>query len=162
MQRTVILLLFTSIAIAFLWFNMKKTLMLCDQEEDIAAKAQSYILYSLPDLVAQSLLHPLRIYLRSQSVTLPFTLCAALSIIPHIPINYLLVSVFQLRIRGIAKMPPLCFVVFHQLLVPWWTFWYNVSFSFYLLRTKHLKITLFFLYLSIDGSNTRMLNSTNI
>ncbi|KAI9076933.1 hypothetical protein K1719_041095 [Acacia pycnantha] len=102
MQRTVILLLSTSIAIAFLWFNMKKILMLCGQEEDIAAEAQSYILYSLPDLVAQSLLHPLRIYLRSQSVTLPLTFCAALSIILHIPINYLLVSVFQLGIRGVA------------------------------------------------------------
>ncbi|XP_054823572.1 protein DETOXIFICATION 49-like [Prosopis cineraria] len=102
MQRTVILLLSTSIVIAFLWFNMKKILLLCSQEDDIATEAQSYILYSLPDLVAQSLLHPLRIYLRSQSVTIPLTFCAALSIVLHIPINYLLVSVLQLGTRGIA------------------------------------------------------------
>ncbi|KAF7828319.1 protein DETOXIFICATION 49 [Senna tora] len=102
MQRTVILLLFTSIFIAFLWFNMNKVLILCGQEQDIAHEAQSYILYSLPDLVAQSLLHPLRIYLRTQSVTLPLTFCAALSILLHIPINYLLVSVLQMGIKGIA------------------------------------------------------------
>ncbi|XP_057449938.1 protein DETOXIFICATION 49-like [Lotus japonicus] len=102
MQRTVILLLLTSIFIAFSWLNMKKILLLCGQQEDIATEAQSYILYSLPDLVAQSLLHPLRIYLRSQSVTLPLTYCAVLSILLHIPINYLLVSVLHLGIRGIA------------------------------------------------------------
>ncbi|KAJ7944865.1 Protein DETOXIFICATION [Quillaja saponaria] len=65
MQRTVILLLLTSIPISFLWFNMKKILIFCGQEDDIATQAQSYILYSLPDLLAQSLLHPLRIYLRT-------------------------------------------------------------------------------------------------
>ncbi|KAA8522343.1 hypothetical protein F0562_013296 [Nyssa sinensis] len=59
LQRTVLLLLLTSIPISFLWFNMKKILLFCGQEEDIATVAQSYILYSLPDLLAQSLLHPL-------------------------------------------------------------------------------------------------------
>lgn len=102
MQRTVILLLVTSIFISFLWLNMKRLLLLCGQQEDIANVAQSYILYSLPDLVAQSLLHPLRIYLRSQSITLPLTYSATLSILLHIPINYFLVNVLQLGIRGIA------------------------------------------------------------
>ena len=102
MQRTVLLLLLTSTFISFLWLNMKKILLLCGQQEDIATEAQSFILYSLPDLVAQSLLHPLRIYLRSQSITLPLTYSALLSILLHVPINYLLVSVLQLGIKGIA------------------------------------------------------------
>lgn len=102
MQRMVILLLITSILIALFWLNMKKLLLLCHQEEDIANEAQSYIFYSLPDLLAQSLLHPLRIYLRSQSITLPLTFCAAVSILLHIPINYLLVSALKLGIKGIA------------------------------------------------------------
>ncbi|KAJ6703643.1 PROTEIN DETOXIFICATION [Salix viminalis] len=66
------------------------------------SKAQLYILYSLPDLLAQSILHPLRLYLRSQSITLPLTFCASLSILLHVPINYLLVSVFNLGIKGVA------------------------------------------------------------
>ncbi|CAL5187555.1 unnamed protein product [Lathyrus oleraceus] len=102
MQRTMILLLVTSIFISFLWLNMKRILLLCGQQEDIANVAQSYILYSLPDLVAQSLLHPLRIYLRSQSITLPLTYSATLSILLHLPINYFLVSVLNLGIKGIA------------------------------------------------------------
>ncbi|XP_041006686.1 protein DETOXIFICATION 49-like [Juglans microcarpa x Juglans regia] len=102
LQRTVLLLTFTSLPISLLWLNMKKILLFCGQDETIAREAQSYLLYSLPDLLAQSLLHPLRIYLRSQSITLPLTFCAALSIFLHIPINYLLVSHLNLGIKGVA------------------------------------------------------------
>lgn len=102
LQRTILLLLLTSIPIAFLWFNMKKILLFCGQEVDIATEAQFYIFYSLPDLILQSILHPLRIYLRSQSITLPLTFCATLSILFHIPINYLLVSILDLGIKGVA------------------------------------------------------------
>ncbi|KAJ6415255.1 hypothetical protein OIU84_004111 [Salix udensis] len=38
----------------------------------------------------------------SQSITLPLTFCASLSILLHVPINYLLVSVFNLGIKGVA------------------------------------------------------------
>ncbi|GAB2300965.1 Protein DETOXIFICATION 49 [Dionaea muscipula] len=102
LQRTVLLLLLASIPISFLWLNMKKILIFCSQDDDIAAEAQSYILYSLPDLIAQSLLHPIRIYLRTQSITLPLTFCAAGSILLHVPINYLLVSRLGLGVKGVA------------------------------------------------------------
>ncbi|KAL2547364.1 MATE efflux family protein [Forsythia ovata] len=102
LQKTVLLLLLSSIPISFLWFNMKKILLFCGQDHDISTQAQSYILYSIPDLLAQSFLHPLRIYLRTQSITLPLTYCAALSILVHIPISYLLVTVFNLGIKGVA------------------------------------------------------------
>ncbi|EXB19760.1 MATE efflux family protein LAL5 [Morus notabilis] len=102
MQRTILLLLLTSIPISILWLNMKKILLFCGQQENIAANAQSYILFSIPDLIAQSLLHPLRIYLRTQSVTLPLTFCAAFAILLHIPINFLLVSFLDLGIKGVA------------------------------------------------------------
>ncbi|XP_010255527.1 PREDICTED: protein DETOXIFICATION 49-like [Nelumbo nucifera] len=102
LQRTVLLLLLISTPISLLWINMKRILVFCGQNQDIATEAQSYILYSLPDLLLQSLLHPLRIYLRTQSITLPLTYCAALSILLHIPINYLLVYVINLGIKGVA------------------------------------------------------------
>ena len=102
LQRTVLLLMLISIPISLLWLNMKEILLFCGQDETIAREAQSYLVYSLPDLLAQSLLHPLRIYLRSQSITLPLTFCATLSIILHIPINYLLVSHLDLGIEGVA------------------------------------------------------------
>ncbi|KAB5564458.1 hypothetical protein DKX38_004512 [Salix brachista] len=102
LQRTILLLFLVSIPIALLWVNMKKILLFCGQDDDISTEAQLYILYSLPDLIAQSILHPLRLYLRSQSITLPLTFCASLSILLHVPINYLLVSVFNLGIKGVA------------------------------------------------------------
>ncbi|KAE8732299.1 hypothetical protein F3Y22_tig00002237pilonHSYRG01527 [Hibiscus syriacus] len=102
MQKTILLLLSTSIAIASLWFNMKNILLFCGQDERIADEAQAYILCSLPDLVAQSILHPLRTYLRTQSITMPLTYCSTLAILLHIPINYLLVSVLDLGIKGVA------------------------------------------------------------
>ncbi|KAI3704890.1 hypothetical protein L1987_75119 [Smallanthus sonchifolius] len=102
LQRTVLLLILISVPIAVLWVNMKSILLLCGQDEEIATQAQMYLLYSLPDLLAQSLLHPLRIYLRSQSITLPLTFCASLSIFLHIPINYYLVHSLNLGIKGVA------------------------------------------------------------
>ncbi|KMT12162.1 hypothetical protein BVRB_5g101100 [Beta vulgaris subsp. vulgaris] len=102
MQKTIILLLLASIPISILWFNMKKILLFCNQDINIANEAHSYILFSLPDLITQSLLHPIRIYLRSQSITLPITLCAAIAIFLHIPINYFLVVHLNLGVKGVA------------------------------------------------------------
>ncbi|XP_072963942.1 protein DETOXIFICATION 49-like [Typha angustifolia] len=102
MQRTVLLLLCISLPIALLWIYIEPLLLLCGQDAAISSAAQSYILFSLPDLLLQSFLHPLRIYLRSQSINLPLTACAALAIALHFPINYLLVSVLHLGIKGAA------------------------------------------------------------
>ncbi|KAH0658389.1 hypothetical protein KY289_027137 [Solanum tuberosum] len=102
LQRSILLLILTSFPITLLWINMKNILLYCGQDEDIATEAQSYLIYSIPDLFAQSLLHPLRIYLRTQSITLPLTFCAILSISLHVPINYLLVTKLNLGVKGIA------------------------------------------------------------
>ncbi|MBA0718968.1 hypothetical protein Golax_006678 [Gossypium laxum] len=102
LQRTVLLLLASSLPISVLWMNMKKILIVCGQDESIANEAQRYLVYSVPDLLAQSLLHPLRIYLRTQSITLPLTCCAILSILLHVPINYFLVTHLKLGIKGVA------------------------------------------------------------
>lgn len=101
-QRTILLLLLTSILVLLLWLNMERILLLCGQEESIVAEAQSYILYCLPDLVLQSFLHPIRIYLRSQGVTMPLTGCTFFAILLHIPINYMLVVVLNLGVKGVS------------------------------------------------------------
>ncbi|CAO2047998.1 unnamed protein product [Urochloa humidicola] len=101
-QRTVLLLLAAAAPIAGVWAHMRPLLVLCGQDAGIAAAAETYIVASLPDLVLQAFLHPVRIYLRAQSINLPLTLCAALAIALHLPINYLLVSVLGLGIKGVA------------------------------------------------------------
>ncbi|KAF9668297.1 hypothetical protein SADUNF_Sadunf15G0114200 [Salix dunnii] len=102
LQRTILLLIAASVPISFLWLNMKSILLFCGQDESIATEAQLFLIYSLPDLLAQSFLHPLRIYLRTQSITLPLTFCASLAIILHIPINYFLVTHLNLGTKGVA------------------------------------------------------------
>ncbi|XP_051114675.1 protein DETOXIFICATION 49-like [Andrographis paniculata] len=102
LQRTILLLLLASIPIAFLWMSMKGILILCGHDRGIATEAEWYILFSIPDLISQSFLHPLRIYLRAQSVTLPLTCCASLAVLLHIPINYYLVVALNLGIKGVA------------------------------------------------------------
>ncbi|GJN21835.1 hypothetical protein PR202_gb09353 [Eleusine coracana subsp. coracana] len=102
MQRTVFLLVAASVPIGALWVHIKPLLLLCGQDAGIAAVAETYILASLPDLILQAFLHPVRIYLRTQSINLPLTLCAGLAIALHLPINYVLVSVLGFGIRGVA------------------------------------------------------------
>ncbi|XP_022962254.1 protein DETOXIFICATION 48-like [Cucurbita moschata] len=102
LQRTVLLLLTSSVPISFMWLNMKRILLWCGQDEEISTVAQTFILFSIPDLIFLSLLHPLRIYLRTQSITLPLTYCSALSVLLHVPLNFLLVVHFKMGISGVA------------------------------------------------------------
>uniref|UniRef100_A0A0D9W8D9 Protein DETOXIFICATION n=1 Tax=Leersia perrieri TaxID=77586 RepID=A0A0D9W8D9_9ORYZ len=102
MQRTVFLLLAAAIPIGGLWVQMRPLLLFCGQDAGIAAVAEIYIFASLPDLVLQAFLHPMRIYLRTQSINLPLTVCAGLAIAIHLPINYVLVVVLGLGVKGVA------------------------------------------------------------
>ncbi|CAL5013933.1 unnamed protein product [Urochloa decumbens] len=102
LRRTVSLLLAASAPIALLWLAMRAALVAAGQDPDIAAAAYEFILWSLPDLAVQSFLHPLRVFLRAQSVTLPLTYAAAGALLLHVPINCLLVHTLRLGIRGVA------------------------------------------------------------
>ncbi|KAG6476220.1 protein DETOXIFICATION 49-like [Zingiber officinale] len=102
LHRAVLLLLAASFPIALLWYYILPLLLLLGQDPALASVAASYLHACLPDLFLQSLLHPLRIYLRTQSITLPLTICASLAVVLHLPINFLLVSVLHLGIGGVA------------------------------------------------------------
>ncbi|XP_078430466.1 protein DETOXIFICATION 48-like [Wolffia australiana] len=107
LQRTVLLLLSASVPISFLWLNMARILAWCGQDRRIAATAGEFISVAVPDLVLLSFLYPLRIYLRTQNITLPLTFCSAASVVLHVPLNYLLVVRLRLGIAGVA----LCMVL---------------------------------------------------
>ncbi|GMP80616.1 hypothetical protein CsSME_00035644 [Camellia sinensis var. sinensis] len=102
LQRTVLLLLSTSIPISLIWLNMKTILLWTGQDEEISSKAHTFIVFAIPDLFFLSLLHPLRIYLRTQSITLPLTYCSVISVLLHIPLNFILVVYFKMGIAGVA------------------------------------------------------------
>ncbi|OAE33982.1 hypothetical protein AXG93_3005s1280 [Marchantia polymorpha subsp. ruderalis] len=102
LQRTILVLFCACLPISILWLNMRKILMLCGQNGDILSVAHTFLVYSLPDLIAQAILNPMRIYLRSQQITTPLTYCAALALALHVPINLLLVDCLGLHVRGVA------------------------------------------------------------
>ncbi|GFP94497.1 mate efflux family protein 9 [Phtheirospermum japonicum] len=102
LQRTVLLLLTTSVPISFMWLNMKSILLWCNQDHEISSVAQNFILFAIPDLFFLSILHPLRIYLRTQGITLPVTYCSSVSVLLHVPLNFLLVKYFDMGISGVA------------------------------------------------------------
>ncbi|XP_033138621.1 protein DETOXIFICATION 50 [Brassica rapa] len=101
-QRGIILLLFTSLPVSLLWINTKKILEMLKQDEDLAAEAHIFLLYSVPDLLVESFLHPLRAYLKIQSKTLPLSICTAIANILHLPITFLLVQYLGFGMKGIA------------------------------------------------------------
>ncbi|KAJ8432334.1 hypothetical protein Cgig2_032341 [Carnegiea gigantea] len=101
-QRTLCLLLLTALAISALWFNMEPILLLLGQDHDIIEVARLYLRFSIPELIAQVHLHPLRSFLRTQCITKPLTIATMICLALHLPINYLLVKYFKLGVKGVA------------------------------------------------------------
>ncbi|KEH27218.1 protein DETOXIFICATION 51 [Medicago truncatula] len=99
LQRCIIFLLSCSLPISFLWFNMSRIFHFLHQDDKITQMSQTYLVFLLPDLVTNSFLQPIRIYLRAQSVTYPVTLASLVGTFLHLPFNFLL---FKKGISGIA------------------------------------------------------------
>ncbi|KAK4774590.1 hypothetical protein SAY86_009525 [Trapa natans] len=102
LHRSVIFLLLCSVPISMLWLNVSTILLCLRQDPRITAMAQTYLLFSLPDLLTNSFIHPTRIYLRAQGITLPVTLASLLGTLFHVPANLLLVSHLGYGVAGVA------------------------------------------------------------
>ncbi|URD81943.1 Multidrug and toxin extrusion protein [Musa troglodytarum] len=102
LQRTILLLLLAAVPIAVLWVNLGPILVALGQDPAITAAAATYCLHSLPDLLTNALLQPLRVFLRSQGITRPMAACTAAAVLLHIPLNILLVFVLRLGVPGVA------------------------------------------------------------
>lgn len=102
LHRTILILLTACIPISFLWMNMGPIMLFLRQDPGITAVASVYCWYSLPDLIANSLLQPLRNYLRCQGFTAPMMWCQALAVLLHIPLSVILAFVCGLGVPGVA------------------------------------------------------------
>lgn len=99
LYQGIILLLLTSLPVGLLWLNVESFLIYLGQDRAISKVAGTYLLFLMPDLVATSLLEPLRIYLRSQCITKPMMACSAIAVALHVPIN---VFLRPLGVKGAA------------------------------------------------------------
>lgn len=100
--KTFLLLLFACLPISILWLNVDHVFHRLGQDRDITKVAKVYLLFSLPELLAQAHLIPLKSFLRIQGLNSPSTLATAVSTILHLPICYLLVTYFNLGVKGLA------------------------------------------------------------
>ncbi|XP_020104258.1 protein DETOXIFICATION 54 [Ananas comosus] len=102
LQRAFLLLLLAALPISLLWINLRPILLFLRQDPALTAAAASYCFFSLPDLLTNAFLQPLRVFLRSQGVTAPMAFCSAAAVLLHVPLNFLLVFVLRLGIPGVA------------------------------------------------------------
>uniref|UniRef100_A0A7I3ZYA6 Protein DETOXIFICATION n=2 Tax=Physcomitrium patens TaxID=3218 RepID=A0A7I3ZYA6_PHYPA len=102
LQRTVLILLAACLPIGMLWTNLGPIMLFLGQDPAITAVASVYCWYSLPDLVANCLLQPLRNYYRCQGFQSPMMYCAALGVVLHIPLSIVFTFVFRLGVPGVA------------------------------------------------------------
>ncbi|XP_057958187.1 protein DETOXIFICATION 55 [Malania oleifera] len=101
-QRTTLMLLLASLPIGLLWVNLRPLMLLLHQDPDITRVASLYCRVAIPDLLANSLLHPLRIYLRSKGSTWPIMWCTLLATSLHLPITIFLSFTLALGVPGVA------------------------------------------------------------
>ncbi|KAI3691580.1 hypothetical protein L6452_31376 [Arctium lappa] len=102
LQRTILLLLFASLPIGMLWVNLEPLMLKLRQDPEISHIASLYCRYAAPDLIVNSLLNPLRIFLRSKGATWPLMWCTLLATILHFPITNTLAFTLHLGVQGVA------------------------------------------------------------
>ncbi|KAH6836101.1 MATE efflux family protein [Perilla frutescens var. hirtella] len=102
LHRMIFILLLAIIPISLLWINLESIMLMLGQDRDITKMAATYCIYSLPDLLTNTLLQPMRVYLRSQGVTKPQMWCTLLAVVFHVPLNYVFVVVMGWGVPGVA------------------------------------------------------------
>ncbi|XP_052172238.1 protein DETOXIFICATION 53-like [Diospyros lotus] len=100
--KTFLLLLSVSVPISVLWLNVETVFLRLGQDRVITQVAKVYLFFSLPELLSQAHLLPLRSFLRTQSLNSPGTVVATCATILHLPINFLLVRYLNLGVKGVA------------------------------------------------------------
>lgn len=100
--RTLCLLLLVALPISLLWLNVEPILLRLGQDPDITNVAKVYMVFCIPELIAQAVLHPIRSFLRIQGLTAPLTVSAVAAVILHAPINYFFAIYLKLGVKGVA------------------------------------------------------------
>ncbi|KAK9758198.1 hypothetical protein RND81_01G214600 [Saponaria officinalis] len=102
LRRMIVILFISIVPISFLWVNLGPILRVLGQDLEVTAMAELYCFYSLPDLITNSILQPLRVYLRSQGVSHPQMWCTLIAVVFHVPLNYWVVLVLGFGVQGVA------------------------------------------------------------
>lgn len=88
--------------ISILWFFSDKLLIFIGQDPSISLVARKFSIYLIPNLFAYAILQSLMRYLLTQSLILPLLFSSFVTLSLHIPLCWLLVFYFKLKIVGAA------------------------------------------------------------
>lgn len=103
LQRTITILIISTIPISLFWFNSQSFFIFwVGQTQTISSISTTYLSFSIPSLIFQSFINPLKIFLRTQKITSPLIFSATLSLLIHALIDYLSVYHFNLGVKAIA------------------------------------------------------------
>ncbi|XP_019180676.1 PREDICTED: protein DETOXIFICATION 54-like [Ipomoea nil] len=102
LRQMIFILAVATVPIAILWVNLEPIMVFLGQDKEITSMAATYCVYSLPDLLTNTVLQPLRVYLRSQGVTRPQMWCTFVAVIFHVPLNFVFVVVLGKGVAGVA------------------------------------------------------------
>jgi len=102
LQCTIMVLILTCIPISLLWLIIEPILVLFRQDPSMSYIAATYLAFSIPDLLCQCLICPLKIFMRTQGVTLPLMYGAGLTLLIHAFTNCVVFHTYGLGIQGIA------------------------------------------------------------
>ncbi|XP_047326178.1 protein DETOXIFICATION 51-like [Impatiens glandulifera] len=105
LHRSVLFLLISTIPIFFLWVNLTRILFYLHQDPNITRLAQTYLIFTLPDLFTNSLIHPIRIYLRAQTITRPVTLASLTGTVFQLVLTLTVIRLrLDLGVAGVAAV----------------------------------------------------------
>lgn len=102
MQRAMIVLLFVSIPLAFIWANAGHILEILGQSSEIAAEAGDYARFMIPSIFAYALLQCQMRFLQAQNDVLPMMLTAGATTLLHLFTCWFLVLKTGLGNKGAA------------------------------------------------------------
>lgn len=102
LHKSVLVLLTFTIPILFLWLNISNILLCLQQDPHVTRLARVYLIFSIPDLVTNSFIHPIRIYLRAQGITHPLAYASLAGSLVHLPLSFLLVTRLRYGVAGVA------------------------------------------------------------
>ncbi|KAL5714073.1 hypothetical protein ACHQM5_016082 [Ranunculus cassubicifolius] len=102
MQSSMIISVFFSVIISFIWFYSEPILILLHQQPQVAKLAAVYIRYMIPGILAYAILQCILRFTQTQTVVMPLVVCSVVPLAIHIPLTYILVHRTVLGFRGAA------------------------------------------------------------
>ncbi|PSS24934.1 Protein DETOXIFICATION like [Actinidia chinensis var. chinensis] len=119
LQRSTILLMAAGIPLTFIYIFSKQILLLLGETSEIASAAALFVYGLIPQIFAYAANFPIQKFLQAQSIVFPSAVIAAITLVVHILLTWLVVFVLGWGLLGASLM----------LSLSWWVvvgaqFWY--------------------------------------